>query len=455
MEFISPVDALFLIAESREHPMHVGSLSIFDPVDGTGPEFARRAYATLAADQQFHPTFRKRPARLFGTPQLAWTVDSAVDLDYHVQRWALPEAGGLDAVTEMAAALHSTLLDRHRPLWEAHLIEGLAGDRVGLYAKMHHALIDGVGAQRLLQRTLTTDPDSGEALVPWHLPPSTGHRAHAPRERQTLAGRARALLAAAGSAPSALRLARTALLEQQLTLPFAAPRTMFNVPIGGARRCAARSWPLDRIRQVKKMTGTTLNDVVLAMSAGALRAYLLEHVALPDKPLIAMVPVSLRPESDDGDGGGNAVAALLCNLATDLPDPAARLAAISTSMHRSKEIYRALSPVQAVSLSALTLSPLAVSLLLPATAALTSPPFNIVISNIPGPREPQYWNGARVAASYPLSIPLDGQAVNITLTSNADSLDIGIVACRRGVPDVARLLDHLETALTDLEDTVY
>ncbi|MEU2126191.1 WS/DGAT domain-containing protein, partial [Nocardia niwae] len=260
---------------------------------------------------------------------------------------------------------------------------------------------------------------------------------------------------AAGSAPSALRLARTALLEQQLTLPFAAPRTMFNVPIGGARRCAARSWPLDRIRQVKKMTGTTLNDVVLAMSAGALRAYLLEHVALPDKPLIAMVPVSLRPESDDGAAGGNAVAALLCNLATDLPDPAARLAAISSSMHRSKEIYRALSPVQAVSLSALTLSPLALSLLLPATAALTSPPFNIVISNIPGPREPQYWNGARVAASYPLSIPLDGQAVNITLTSNADSLDIGIVACRRSVPDVARLLDHLESALTDLEDTVY
>ncbi|MBF6468777.1 wax ester/triacylglycerol synthase family O-acyltransferase [Nocardia beijingensis] len=454
MEFISPVDALFLVAESREHPMHVGSLSIFDPADGTGPEFARRAYATLAADQNFHPMFRKRPARLFGTPQLAWTVDDAVELDYHVQRWALPEPGGLDAVTEVAAGLHSTLLDRHRPLWEAHLIEGLAGGRVGLYAKMHHALIDGVGAQRLLQRTLTTDPESGEALVPWHLPLSTGRREHEPG-KHTLGARARALLATAGSAPSALRLARTALLEQQLTLPFAAPRTMFNVPIGGARRCAARSWPLDRIRQVKKMTGTTLNDVVLAMSAGALRAYLLDHVALPDKPLVAMVPVSLRPESDDGASGGNAVAALLCNLATDLADPAARLAAISSSMHRSKEIYRALSPVQAVSLSALTLSPLALSLLLPATVALTSPPFNVVISNIPGPREPQYWNGARVAASYPLSIPFDGQAVNITLTSSADSLDIGIVACRRSVPDVARLLDHLEAALTDLEDTVY
>jgi WS/DGAT/MGAT family acyltransferase len=158
MEFISPVDALFLVAESREHPMHVGSLSIFDPVDGCGPEFARRAYAALAADEAFHPMFRKRPARLFGTPQLAWTVDRAVELDYHVQRRALPGPGGLDALTEVAAGLHSTLLDRHRPLWEAHLIEGLAGDRVGLYSKIHHALIDGVGAQRLLQRTLTPSP---------------------------------------------------------------------------------------------------------------------------------------------------------------------------------------------------------------------------------------------------------------------------------------------------------
>ncbi|WP_454197605.1 WS/DGAT/MGAT family O-acyltransferase [Nocardia sp. Marseille-Q1738] len=454
MEFISPLDALFLIAESREHPMHVGALQIFDPMDSTGPEFARRAYATLAAEENFHPTFRRRPARLFGTPQLAWTVERTIELDYHLQRWALPETGAPDPLVEMVAGLHSTLLDRHRPLWEVHLIEGLAGDRVALYAKMHHALMDGVTAQRVLQRALTSDPDSREALVPWHLPPSD-RRGEKPSRSRTLGGAARAMFAAAGSAPAILRLARTALVEQQLTLPFAAPRTLFNVPIGGARRCAVRSWPLDRLRQVKKMTGTTLNDVVLAMAAGALRSYLIAHHALPDKPLVAMVPVSLRPESDDGHTGGNAVAALLCGLATDLADPAQRLAAISSSMRRSKEIYRELSPVQAVSLSALTLSPLALALLVPATTALTNPPFNIVISNVPGSHEARYWNGARLDAGYPLSIPLDGQAVNITLTSNADSLDIGIVACRRSVPDVATLLDHLETALSDLEDTAY
>ncbi|WP_406281684.1 wax ester/triacylglycerol synthase family O-acyltransferase [Nocardia sp. NBC_00881] len=454
MEFISPVDALFLIAESREHPMHVGSLQVFDPMESTGSEFARRAYATMAADRNFHRTFRKHPARLFGSPQLAWTVDSTVELDYHLQRWALPESGNLDALVEVAAGLHSTLLDRHRPLWEVHLIEGLADDRVGVYSKMHHALIDGVGAQRLLQRTLTSDPDSGEALVPWHLP-SSGRRTENPPRQRSLGAMARGMLAAAGTAPTALRLARAALVEQQLTLPFAAPRTLFNVPIGGARRCAARSWPLDRVRQVKKATDATVNDVVLAMSAGALRSYLIEHQALPDKPLVAMVPVSLRHDSDDGDAtDGNALAALLCNLATDLADPAARLAAISSSMRRSKDIYRSLTPAQAVSLSALTLSPLALSLLVPATVALTSPPFNIVISNVPGPRDHRYWNGARLDATYPLSIPIDGQAINITLTSNADNLDIGIVACRRSVPRASMLLDHLESALADLEEAV-
>lgn len=168
-----------------------------------------------------------------------------------------------------------------------------------------------------------------------------------------------------------------------------------------------------------------------------------------------MVPVSLRQDSDDGDDtDGNALAALLCNLATDLADPAARLAAISSSMRRSKDIYRSLSRAQAVSLSALTLSPLALSLLMPATIALTSPPFNIVISNVPGPREHRYWNGARLDATYPLSIPIDGQAINITLTSNADNLDIGIVACRRSVPDAPVLLNHLESALADLEEAV-
>ncbi|MFF0541332.1 wax ester/triacylglycerol synthase family O-acyltransferase [Nocardia thailandica] len=448
MEFIAPLDALFLLAESREHPMHVGSLQLFEPPEDAGPDYLREFKEKLIADKAFHPTFRKQPATWLGAPQLAWTTDSDIDLDFHVQRSALPAPGGFGQLLDHASVLHSALLDRHRPLWELHFVEGLADGRFALYSKMHHALIDGVAAQRLMRRTLTSDPSSGEARVPWNLP----RRARSERVGNGGAlGLAKNLFSSAPRSTTALlRAARTGLVEQQLTLPFAAPRTVFNVPIGGARRCAVRSWPMDRIKQVRKATGATVNDVVLTMSAGALRSYLIERDALPDKPLIAMVPMSVR-EADDTDTQGVRVAALLCNLGTDVADPLERLRVVSESTRRNKEVYRSLSSTQSMALSALMLSPMA-TMLLPGFASMAAPPFNIVISNVPGSRDPLYWNGARLDAGYPLSIPLDGQAVNITLTSNGENLDFGLVGCRRTLPDLARLLDHLEDSLAALEE---
>jgi diacylglycerol O-acyltransferase len=227
---------------------------------------------------------------------------------------------------------------------------------------------------------------------------------------------------------------------------------MFNVPIGGARRVAAQSWPLQRIRNVKSAAGVTVNDAVLAMCAGALRAYLIEQEALPDTPLIAMVPVSLRTEAE-ADTGGNMTGILLCNLATDVADPAQRLEAISTSMRDNKEVFSQLPRTQALALSAVMLSPLAFGAV-PGFVSTAPPPFNIVISNVPGTREPMYWNGARLDGNYPLSIALDGQAVNITLANNADNLDFGLVAARGSVPHMQRLLGHLEDSLKDLERAV-
>ncbi|NKX87355.1 WS/DGAT/MGAT family O-acyltransferase [Nocardia coubleae] len=446
MDLIAPLDALFLLAESREHPMHVGSLQLFEPPEDAGPDYLRELRETLLADNTVRPTFSRRPATWLGAPQLAWTEDDEVDLDYHVQHSALPAPGGMDQLLDHVSTLHSALLDRHRPMWEMHFIEGLADSRFALYAKMHHALIDGVSAQRIMQRTLTTDPFATEVTVPWNLP----RKERTPRTAQPKTGLLGALSSASSSAAALLKATRTGLLEQQLTLPFEAPRTMLNVPIGGARKCAVRSWSMDRLKQVKKATGTTLNDVVLAMSAGALRAYLLEHNALPDKPLIAMVPVSLRDE-DDLDTQGVKVAALLCNLGTDIEDPAERLRVVSDSMRRNKQVYHGLGPLQTLAVSGAVVSPMA-AMLLPGFASMTAPPFNIVISNVPGPRESMYWNGARLDAVFPLSIPLDSQAVNITLTSNADNLDFGLVGCRRTLPDLHRLLDHLEESLSALED---
>lgn len=449
MEFIAPLDALFLLAESREHPMHVGSLHLFEPPEGAGPDYLREFRDALLAEQTLRPTFRKRPATLLGAPQLAWTQDGEVDLDYHVQRSALPVPGRMGQLLDHASKLHSALLDRHRPMWELHFVEGLADGRFALYSKMHHSLIDGVSAQRLLRRTLTTDQFDPELKKPWNLPRT--QRPERPRPQRSRLGGLLGNLSSAGSSGAALlRAARTGLVEQQLTLPFEAPRTLFNVPIGGARKCVVRTWSMDRIKQVKKATGTTVNDVVLAMSAGALRSYLLERDALPDKPMIALVPMSLR-DAEDTDTQGVKIAALLCNLGTDVADPLERLRVVSESTRRNKEVYRSLTPTQTLAVAGLMLSPLA-AMLLPGFASVGTPPFNIVISNVPGSRDPLYWNGARLDASYPLSIPLDGQAVNITLTSNGDNLDFGLVGCRRTLPDLHRLLDHLEDSLAALED---
>jgi diacylglycerol O-acyltransferase len=448
MELMSPTDSIFLLTESREHPMHVGGLQLFEPPEGAGPEFVREAAAALAANREFQPTFRKRPAWVVGgLANVAWAYDDAddVDIDYHLRRSALASPGRVRELLELTSRLHSSLLDRHRPLWEAYFVEGLDDGRFALYSKFHHSLIDGVSALKLMQRTMSTDADDPELRAIWSLP--RRHRISADRSRwQTLRQLAGSV---AAFVPSTWSLARAALVEQQLTLPFAAPRTMLNVPIGGARRVAAQSWSLDRIKSIKQAAGVTVNDVVLAMCSGALRYYLFEQHALPDTPLVAMVPVSLRTK-EEADSGGNMVGSILCNLATDVEDPATRLETISESMRGNKKVFSELPRLQAFALSAFLIAPLGLSAL-PGFVSSAPPPFNIVISNVPGPTEPMYWGGARLDGNYPLSIALDGQALNITMTNNAGNIDFGLVGCRRSVPHLQRLLGHLESSLKDLE----
>jgi diacylglycerol O-acyltransferase / wax synthase len=422
---------------------------LFEPPDGAGLEFVREFYDRLVAQQDFQPTFLKRPARfLGGIGNLSWAYDKNLDIDYHVRRAALPSPGRVRDLLELTSLLHSSLLDRHRPLWEAHVIEGPKDGQFAVYTKFHHALIDGVSALKLMQRALSNDPDDDELRAIWSLPK--------PKRKSSPSSPLSSLVNTAGSiaalAPSTVKLARAAFFEQQLTLPFGAPRTMLNVKIGGARRCAAQSWSVDRINSVKRAAGVTLNDVVLAMCSGALRYYLLEHNALPDTPLVAMVPVSLRSE-EEADTGGNLVGAILCNLATDTDDPAQRLETVSESMRSNKTVFSELPRFQALALSALNTSSLALAAV-PGWVASTPPPFNLVISNVPGPHEQMYWGGARMYGNYPLSSVLDGQALNITLVSNADNLDFGLVGCRRSVPHLQRLLAHLESSLKDLERAV-
>lgn len=453
MPFMLPTDSIFLLAESREHPMHVGGLQLFKPPADAGPDFVQEMLNGFRQVDDVAPAFLRRPAEPVGSlGNTWWKQDTQFDFDYHVRHSAVPSPGRIRELFQLTSRWHGSLLDRHRPLWELHVVEGLADGRIALYTKVHHALIDGVSALRMVQSMLSEDPDARDCKPPWA---QGATKTEAPR-----AGGFDALTALrsglgvagelAGLGPAALKVANQVLRDGDITLP-RAPKTMLNGPVGGARRFAAQSWELERIQRVAKHSGTTLNDVVLAMVSGAIREYLIEHDGLPDEPMTAMVPVSLalRDESA-GASGGNAVGAIVVNLATDKPNGATRLEEISYSAKQAKRVLSGLTPLQILAFSAAQMAAIALTPV-PGFVKYTRPPFNIIVSNVPGPRKQMYWNGAALDGLYPASIVLDGQAVNITLTSRDTFLDFGIVGCRTSVPHLQRLLTHLESALVELE----
>ncbi|GAB3944887.1 wax ester/triacylglycerol synthase family O-acyltransferase [Kribbella albertanoniae] len=475
MTAVGPLDAMFLLGESREQPMHVGGLMLFELPEGAGrdhvfPEgtrdFVSRLYHEILAAPTVNPLFARRVRnRPLDLGYWSWEQDDAIDLDYHVRLSALARPGRFRELFELTSTLHGTLLDRHRPLWEMHLIEGVEGRRFAIYSKIHHSMIDGVTALKWMQDTLTTDPTMTDMPATYALPtkdtaPTSGGGVPTAAELLAAVGRTpgRAVRAAgdvgkmlanvAGLTPVGLK----SLLHEHSSVAFQAPRTIFNQGITGARRFAAQSWPIERLEKVRAITGATLNDVLLAMCSGALRNYLLEQNALPDKPLTAMVPVSLRTK-DDAPGGGNALSTLIADLATDEADPERRIKRITASTSYSKGVLSELSPLQNLMVGALGFAAAGPSAVLPGVAGLTNPPYNLVISNVPGPAEsPLYWNRSRLLGIYPASIVMNGQALNISVTSYDHQLHFGLVGCRRTVPHLQRLLAHLETSLSELEN---
>ncbi|HSP38005.1 MAG TPA: wax ester/triacylglycerol synthase family O-acyltransferase [Frankiaceae bacterium] len=447
--------SMFLIAETREQPMHVGSLQLFRPPAGAGPEFLRELYEDLLRQDDIAPLFRKRPYRSpFTAGQWAWEDDELVDLEHHVRHSALPRPGRIRELFALVSRLHATLLDRSRPPWEAHLIEGLDDGRYAVYTKIHHSLMDGVSAAKLMERSLTPDPDRRDVPPPW-APTSRSSRAKSgggllglPRAAYDLASDA------VGIGPAVLkRAAEQALNQQMAVLPLQAPRTMFNQAITGSRRFAAQSWPIERFKAIAKASDSTLNDVLLAVCSGALRRYLVDHEALPDASLVAMTPVSLRDDDDDAADAGMAVGTILCTLGTNIEDPSERLETVRNSMNAGKHALGGLTQTQVTALSAGVMAPLGIQMFVD-TGGYTRPTYNMVISNVPGPKQALYFNGAKLEGSYPLSIPHNGQAMNITVTSYNGSLEFGIVGCRRTVPHLQRFLTYLDESLDELTEAV-
>ena len=461
VSLIDPTGTSFLLVENRSMPMHVGGLQLFEKPAGTGRGYGREMYESMRDVEEIAPLFLKRPHRSLSTAgQLVWVEDEEFDLDHHIRHSALPQPGRIRELLDLSGRLHGTRLAWERPLWEAHVIEGLRDGRVALYTKVHHSLVDGISAMRLVQSTLSEDPDLRNMPPPWDARTRRGRAARPPRESTGLAEiptqamrSALGISAEAAGMPGALiRTLSKSVRNETSALSLYAPRTIFNQKITASRRFAAQQWPIERLRAIGAATGTTINDVVLAMCAGAVRAYLLELDALPDAPLVAMVPVGLKAKESHlaSTEGGNAVGAVMCRLGTDLEDPLDRLLSISAAMTDGKEALASMTPVQIMAMSAIGQAPAILAPIL-RMQGIVRPPYNLIISNVPGPRDTQYWNGAKMVGHYPLSIPINGMALNITCISYDGNLGFGLTGCRRTVPHLQRLLAHLDSEVSALE----
>ena len=415
---LAAADSMFLYGESREIMLHVASLMPFTPPADAPPGHLRALVEQLRATRDLQPPWNLRLSHpgFLKHPMQAWVEDPEVDVDYHVRRSALPSPGDERELGILVSRLHSHPLDFTRPPWELHIIEGLEGGRFALYRKVHHALVDGFTSMRLLSRGLAGDAAERDQPLFLSIPPAkraarAETAAGAPDGALLLPGLLRAVREQLGGARDVgkalvglVRSSRSA--EHELVAPLQAPRCILNRPIGRTRRFATQQFALARIRALAKLAGATVNDIILALSGAALRRFLLDLNELPDEPLVAMLPVNVRPKDDPG-GGGNAVGAILASLATHVADPAERLRAIVASSKSAKKQLAGMSRSAIIQYSALLLTPFGLQAFKPIAGKLR-PTFNVVVSNVPGPEKPLYFRGSHLKTIYPMSIPVHG-----------------------------------------------
>ncbi|MBL8386546.1 MAG: wax ester/triacylglycerol synthase family O-acyltransferase [Burkholderiales bacterium] len=456
---LNPLDAAWVFTEARATPNHVGGLLQFRLPAGAPRDFLRRLMAEFRSHREFAAPWNRRLKYAFNkNPVPAWIEDHDIDLEYHVRHAALPWPGGERELGELVGRLHGTPIDLTRPPWECTIIEGLEGDRFALFIKMHHSLIDGVSGMKLLQRAMSADRRKSLDIPPfWSsgAPPAARRESAAsvPTVTNALASAAQALTTQAQSVPQLVAafgkmVKRVGNPGEGMVVPFSAPRSVLNGRVREKRRFATQQFAMERLRTLAAAAGGTLNDVVLAICAGALRRFLNGRGELPPASLTAGIPVSVRPKDDEGTG--NAISFIIANLGTDIEDPKARFAAIRSSVQHAKEHLQGL-PRQAMLQYTMLLMAPTILTLLTGIGGRTRPMFNVTISNVPGPDKPLYFRGAELLATYPASIVTHGQALNITCQSYAGSMNFGFTGCHASLPSMQRLAVYAADALAELE----
>jgi len=467
MAQLTALDAQFLHFETATNVANIAGLAVLDgALDRTDLQ------AMLQARLPYVPALRRKLARVpLGLDHPYWIQEDDLDLDYHVREIGLPPPGDDRQLAEQVARLHPRRLDRARPLWEIYLIHGLSGGRTGLYVKIHHAAVDGVGGADVLAALLDLGPVPAPppAREPEHDPPAPPPAEMVARGLARMARNpALALRFAARAVPHLDEIPVVSVLPGSRTLAalarraagageapglpaLPAPRTPFSGPVSAHRRFAYVSLPLEEIKAVRKEFEVTVNDVVMAVCAGALRRWLAAHGGVPRQPLVAGVPFSLREAGEEGPG--NQVAIMTAPLAVHLEDPVARLLQVRHAMRRIKDRF-SLAPARWLSEFSESMPAALMGLAARSAFGLvgqTAPPINVLISNVPGPQLPLYVCGVRLVSHFPVSVISDvSGGVNITAFSYDGSLDFGVITDRWMVPDPWELIANLREALDEL-----
>jgi diacylglycerol O-acyltransferase len=451
MEKLTFLDSSFLRLESSRHPFHVGGLMILKKPRGAGGNYLRRLASRAGQLNEAWPIFNKKLKDADDLANSAWITEDNYCPDRHVLYYALPHPGRMEDLLALVSRAHERQLDRNRPLWEMHIIEGLQGDRFAVYCKVHHALVDGVGAMQMLNSLLTASPSRRIDLEEIQPHASQQHQRHS--LLHDLGDMSRGLLEQYRALPQLSSLFAHMGLDalkgeqESMKLPFTAPRSIFNTEVDSARQVIICDMPFNQVRNLARRSGGSINDVLLAVCGGALRRYLLQQESLPRRSLVAGLPVSIKSA---GQQAGNQISFILCPFFTTEEDDFTRLQRVIKTTRRAKAELAEMSTTANQDFTNLIMMP-TVLLTLTGNATLVTPVINAIFSNVPGSGEKLYLEGAELEGLYPLSVVTDNMGLNLTVISYSKKLCFAVTSCPTEQPGIGALGDLLKSSFRELQ----
>lgn len=459
------LDAGFVLLETKESPQHAAGLLVFELPENATDDYLPELYEKLRGYPVNASPFNNcldRSLRKRLAPEMTELAPNQIDIDYHLRNSALPRPGGELELGVLVSRLYSIPMDLSKPLWELHIIQGLADNRFALFLKMHHSLVDGTAGIKMLSDWLSESADINDFVPIWARKESAKPKKieRARPERLSLTERLSSVFNGAATVVpelvSAISESVSSTKERKtggLVAPYVVPKTILNQPITGRRRVSTQIIDIDRVKALSTKLDQTLNDTVLGLVSGALRRYLSELDSLPEQEsLVAGVLANLRAK-DDPNPTGNSIGLIFADLATDEADPVKRAKRIHGSMEHGKAHMRRMSGLGRAIYSGLVSGPGNMLAIMGLSESIP-PSHSLFVTNVPGPKKPMYFGGAKLKELYPFTIILHGQALLVGVVSLPDKMCFSVVACPDSLPSSQRLAVLLPEVLLELEAAV-